>query len=104
MKVIIADGFDYIPIWRGNRKVDKKDQIKVHFTFLSGETFASTIDDNGKVDKLKEWLSMCDKIENLNINKIDVTPEGVYNIPGLMDLFIELKLAYNKETIIDKKK
>ena len=55
-------------------------------------------------DKLKEWVLTCESISNLEINDKKVTPEDIYSLAGLMDLFVELKLAYRNETVIDKKK
>ena len=104
MRVIIKEGFDYIPMWNNNKKAKKAEQIVVHFKFLSGANFSDLIDENGKTDKKAEWLTTCESVENLFINDVEVNPEGIYTIPGLMDLYIELRLAYNRETTVDKKK
>ena len=104
MKVYLSDGFDYIPIWNDNRKEKGEDQIKIHFKFLSGEDYTEIIDDKGEASRSKEWSKICDKVMNFQINDKDVTPEQIYSMPGLADLYVELKLAYKKETVIDKKK
>ena len=104
MKLKIKETFEYIPKWNGNKEVDKKDQIKIVFKFFSGEDFTNVIDSEGKTDKLKEWITMCKSVINLEVNDVKITPEGIYNMSGLMDLYVELKLAYRDETIIDKKK
>lgn len=104
MKVILKEGFIYTPNWNDNKKEKKEDQIRIHFKFLSGEDFSNAITAEGKIDLLQDWLIICTKIENLLINEIEITPEGLYKQSGLADLYLEAKGAYRNETVIDKKK
>jgi len=104
MKVILREGFDFIPEWNDNKKQKPEEQIKVHFKFLSGADLVETIDSDGKIDQAKEWDLVCTGIDNLDINGILVTPEGIRTIKGLSPLFVELKLAYKEESAFDKKK
>ena len=104
MKLILKKGFDYTPDWNNNKKEKKEDQIVVHLNFLSGADFSELVGGDVKDKHLKEWLLNCESIKNLEINDKVITPEDVYLQPGLMDLYIDIKAAYNKETIIDKKK
>lgn len=104
MKVFLKEGFTFTPEWNDNKKQKKEDQITVEMEFLSGATVFGAIGEDGAVDLLKDWLLICKKVNNLNVNGADVTPEDVYSTKGLEMLFVELKLAYKKETAIDKKK
>jgi hypothetical protein len=104
MKVSIKEGFIYTPFWNNNKEAKKKDQITVEFQFLRGCDIAEICDDTGKVDLKKDWLQICKSVNNLKVNNIDVTPEGVYEIQGLASLYLELKNAYKNESEIDKKK
>lgn len=104
MRVIINEGFTYIPVWNNNKKAEKEDQITVEFKFLSGADFSTIIDTEGKTDNEKEWLIVCKGVKNLFINDKEIAPLDVFKLPGLVDLYVELKLAYRNETVIDKKK
>ena len=107
MKVYLKSGFTYIPEWQGNREEKPEDQIKIHFKFLSANDLTETLAD-GKADVAKEWLFICDKIENLTVDidgaEIVVTPDGLYNIKSLYELYIECRLAFKAESNVSKKK
>ena len=104
MKVILKEGFTFTPEWNGNKKKEKKDQITVDFEFLSGANISEAYNDDGKLDRLKDWLLICKKVNNLDVNGVPVTPEGLYTIKGLAELYLEVRTAYRCETVIDKKK
>lgn len=112
MEVTLKEGFDYIPLWNGNRELPKEKQIVVHMRFQTGAELSdctyATIDDEGKVvtvvDREKDWSTKCVSVENLKINGKDAQPLDIINVGGLNDLYLELKGKYREETAIDKKK
>ena len=104
MKVTLKEGFEYIPTWNDNDKQPNDGKIKVHMKFLSGADVSECYGADGKVDMKKEWLIICESVDNLEINGVEVGPEGIMSQPGLMPLYLELKAAYQTETVIDKKK
>lgn len=103
MKVSLRDGFEYIPEWNGNKKEEKK--IKVKMRFQTGLDMTESIKPDGTIDKLKDWLSICESVENLEIEDgVVATSEDIATRGGLAGLYLELKAAYRKESVIDKKK
>jgi hypothetical protein len=102
MKVFLKDGFDYIPVWNNNVKEEKP--AVIHFRFLSGVDFTTVITNDGSTDNAKEWAIICESVENLDINGKKVEPMDIYEMKGLVDLYVELKLAYRNESVFDKKK
>ncbi|MBW1853112.1 MAG: hypothetical protein JRJ00_00265 [Deltaproteobacteria bacterium] len=104
MNVILKEGFTYTPKWNGNKKREKEDQITVEFEFLAGSDFSLALDEENKFNYLKNWLLSCKKVNNLSVNDSAVTPEGIFSIKGLAELFSECRNAYDKETAVCKKK
>ncbi len=104
MNVILKDGFTYTPEWNGNKKKKEEEQISIEFDFLAGSDLSLALDEENKFDYLKNWLLSCKKVNNLSVNGIAVTPEGLFTIKGLVDLFSECRNAYSAETAVSKKK
>lgn len=104
MKIDLQTEWEYIPHWKDNRKKKKEDQVVVVFRQLSGKDLTEIMDDDGKIDKYKDWMASCKEVRNLEVNKISITPEGLFNQPGLLDLFIECKTALRDGLKLDKKK
>ena len=102
MEVFLKKGFDFIPKWLDNDKAEKPGVV--HFKFLSGADFTSVVKEDGKTDNEKEWEIICTGVDNMKVNGKDITPLDIYKMDALVDLYIELKLAYRLETYIDKKK
>ena len=105
MRLALETGWDYIPEWKGNRKEKKEEQIVVHFEYLTGEDFYRSNGD--KPAALAEFINKCTSIKNLKVTidggeEIEVTPEGVTNIPRLSDLFLELKLEFSRMNTDEK--
>lgn len=104
MKVSLKSGFDYIPKWNGNRKLPKDEQVKVKMRFQTGLDMTDCINFDGTINKEKDWLSICESVENLEVNGKVAKPVDICNEGGLVELYLELKTAYKNETAIDKKK
>jgi hypothetical protein len=104
MEVYLKEGFEYIPVWNGNRDLEESKQIKVSMRFQTGLDFTEIVDISGTVDQKKDWLSICEKVVNLKVNGKKATPEDICTVGGLAPLWMELKAAYKKESALDKKK
>lgn len=104
MIVSLKDTFEFIPKFNGNDKEPPESQIVVTMKFQSGVD-AIECNIGGKVDKHKEWMSVCEKIVNLkdqdgnDIDKSEVSRNG-----NLTTLYIECITEYLKATKVDKKK
>ncbi len=104
MKVILKEGFTYIPKWNGNRKAKKEDQIDVYFKFMSADNMSDNIGEDGKYDADKEWLFICSKVNNLETEEGIVSALDIKSKATFLDLFLELKAAYKAESVVNKKK
>ena len=104
MKVSLKEGFDFTPLWNDNMELEESKRIKVKMRFQTGLDMTDAIAFDGTVDKVKDWLSICQSVENLEVNGKKATPIDICKIGGLAPLYLELKAAYRKETAIDKKK
>ena len=103
MRVSLREGFEYTPEWNGNKKEDKP--IKVKMRFQTGLDMTDSVKADGTIDKLKDWLSICESVENLEIEDgVMATPEDIATKGGLARLYLELKAAYRAESGVDKKK
>ncbi|MCP4395328.1 MAG: hypothetical protein GY804_13825 [Alphaproteobacteria bacterium] len=108
MKVILKEGFTYIPKWNDNDKEKKADKIVVEFKFMTGievmDLYAETKQDI-KDYYLKEWESICKSVTNLLDE--DGKPIDIMEIPknpGLAGLYAECTTAFRLESEVDKKK
>ena len=103
MKVYIKKGFVYTPEWNGNKDQPEEEQIRVHFAFMSGlviEALMTSSKDGSlkSVEAKDEWLMKCVKIENLELdNGKPATPLDIIDEATLLPLWLECKLAYDKE-------
>jgi hypothetical protein len=103
LKVSLREGFDYIPEWNDNKK--EKEPIKVFLRFQTGLDMTDLIGMDGKIDKMKDWLTICKSVENLfddEGNKLG--PEDIATNGALAGLYLELKGAYRSESVVNKKK
>ena len=100
MKIDIAEGFDYIPEYNDNRKLPEKEQVVVHFKYLSVEDYTILMK-KGKMNKTEEWLMICDSIENLEINKRKYKPEDVCGKKGLAGFYGECYEAFQAKKEIE---
>ena len=104
MKVSLKRGFDYVPVWNDNRDLPEKEQIVVHFKFLTGSDIRECQDTSGNYDEEKEWSIICEKIDNLEDDEGEVSSLDVLRKEGFAGLWLELKSAYRQETVFNKKK
>ncbi len=104
MKVILKEGFTYIPKWNDNRKAKKEDQFSIDFKFISANDMSDFIDEDGKYDADKEWSFICSKINNLGMDEGVVSALDLKSKATFLELFLELKAAYKAESVVDKKK
>lgn len=104
MKVYTKETFEYVPEWQGNREEKPEDQVKVTFKFLSGKDVIDSLDDKGMPSVEKQWYIICQSVTNLTVNDIEVTPNGIYNIDSLAELYLELTTAFKHESNVSKKK
>jgi len=75
--------------------------------YQGGADMINCMDAEGRMDQVKEWLSICKKVNNLNGNGKKITPEDIANIGFFQDLYVEAKADYHKRTKMseeDKKK
>ena len=100
MKIDIADGFEYIPEYNGNRELPEKEQIKIHFTYLSVADYTELLR-SGKIDKKEEWLKICEKVDNLEVNEKKYTAEDLYKKKGLALLYGECYEAFKAKKEIE---
>lgn len=61
-------------------------------------------DANGEYNEKKEWLVICESVENLEDDDGKVGPLEVYDKQGYFALFVEIKKAYKDESVFNKKK
>lgn len=106
MKVYLKKGFVFTPAWNDNKKLPEKEQIKIHFEFMSGlvieELMSGSKDGTLRsVDAKVEWLKKCVKVENLELgNGKAAGPIDIVNEATFLPLWLESKIAYDKETIM----
>lgn len=114
MRVSLKKGYDYVPVWNGNRDLPKDKQIVVHIEFMRGIDLTATVSErdpeNMDTYYTRDFTAFCKGVENLWIQpegeKTErlATPEDIATMPGLEDLYLEIRKSYNSETAVDKKK
>ncbi|MCP4373654.1 MAG: hypothetical protein GY797_36975 [Deltaproteobacteria bacterium] len=119
MKVILKEGFTYIPKWNDNRKEKKEDQIVVEFKFLSGlDGLGMVTNETLKDDEIKigskeymneysteEWKVICKSVSNFKDGDgNDIDKNIIPTQPGLAALYSECMTAFRAEAEVDKKK
>lgn len=109
MIVNISKGFTYVPKWQGNHKLPEDEQFRVRFEFVSGAEISAFLA-SGKKDAefyVGDFLMYCKEVFGLTYIAEDgqekaATPETIATEPAFIDLYLELKQAYQKETSVKK--
>lgn len=111
MKVIIDDGFDYVPLWNDNRTLPESDQIRVRFHFMSGIELARImrLSDENEEQLKEDFRSAVASIENLEMEDPETgetraaTVDDIMMLGYFQDLYIELKQEYREQAVVNKK-
>ncbi len=103
MKINVSKGDTYIPEWRGNKDLPEKEQIKVEFTYMTGEqeerltpiipTFneKNEIQIEYKSNASAVWDECVSKISGLVGDDKEITDPGkVKALPGTYGLITEM--------------
>ncbi len=108
MKVILKEGFTYIPKWNDNDKEKPEDQIIVEFQFMTGleaMDLFKIVGDKAERDSLLEWELICKSVTNLKDgNGKDIHKMKIPQHRGLAGLYSECLTAFRLESEVDKKK
>ncbi len=104
MRVYLKKGFVFTPGWNDNKDLPEKEQIRITFEFMSGLVIEALMSESAdgtlkSVDPKKEWLRKCTKVENLELGDGKAaTPMDIVNEATFLPLWLEAKLAYDKES------
>ena len=107
MKVIVKKGFEFIPEFNGNKDLEEKEQIKLHFKFLSGLDFENLIEEHGtKYTVEHQFIKTCHKIDNLIIEEDgkerEADAKDIINEPAFFPLYVEAKTAYLNSAVVSE--
>lgn len=103
----------YTPKWNDNLDAAIEDQISVRIVvptgISSGYAATDAMKDDGSIELLIwDFCRFCVEVKNLQLNidgaVRDATPRDIATVPGLGDLFVEIRGHYLSTYGVDKKK
>lgn len=129
MRVSLAKGYTYIPVWNGNRSQPPGEQIEVDVEYINGAVLSAIYESRPQKDEkkyeedqgyqarydkalqqfyVKDFTSYTKAVRNLIVEdekgkEVVCGQEDIVTNPGFMDLYTECKLEYARRSAVVKK-